>query len=72
MLALGVRYLNGFVAACEPDARERAEWPPHPGRVFLALAAAHFQTGMEPTEREALQWLQGDREPRRAPAIRAS
>jgi CRISPR-associated protein Csb2 len=72
MLALGVRYLNGFVAACEPDARERAEWPPHPGRVFMALAAAHFQTGMEPAEREALLWLQGDGEPRRAPAIRAA
>jgi len=59
MLALGVRYLNGFVAACEPDARERAEWPPHPGRVFMALAAAHFQTGDDPVERQALEWMEG-------------
>lgn len=71
MLALGIRYLNGFVAA-RPHPSEPVEWPPHPGRVFMALAAAHFHTGMEPVEREALQWLQGDREPRRAPAIRAS
>lgn len=59
MLALGIRYLNGYVAATEPDDEERAEWPPHPGRVFMALAAAHFQTGSDPDEREALLWLEG-------------
>lgn len=59
MLAFGIRYLNGFVAAAEPDNLERAEWPPHPGRVFMALAAAHFQTGADPAEREALLWLEG-------------
>jgi CRISPR-associated protein Csb2 len=69
MLAFGIRYLNGSVTATEPDAHERVEWPPHPGRVFLALAAAHFQTGREPGEREALLWLEGLEE---APAIRAS
>lgn len=69
MLTLGIRYLNGFAAASEPDARERAEWPPHPGRVFMALAAAHFQTGAEPDEREALLWL--ERWPK-SPVIRAT
>lgn len=59
MLALGIRYLNGFVAASEVDDLERAEWPPHPGRVFMALVAAHFQTGADPAEREALLWLEG-------------
>lgn len=59
MLAFGIRYLNGFVAAAEPDDMERAEWPPHPGRVFMALAAAHFQTGADPAERAALLWLDG-------------
>lgn len=61
MLAFGIRYLNGFVAAAEPDNLERAEWPPHPGRVFMALAAAHFQTGADPAEREALLWLEGSK-----------
>jgi CRISPR-associated protein Csb2 len=74
MLAFGIRYLNGFVAArTSPDDRE-AEWPPHPGRVFMALAAAHFQTGGAPEEREALLWLQSlekDGEPA-APLIVAS
>lgn len=59
MLALGMRYLNGFVVAAEPDDLERAEWPPHPGRIFMALAAAHFQAGADPAEREALLWLDG-------------
>jgi CRISPR-associated protein Csb2 len=58
VLALGIRYLNGFVAASEPDSRERPEWPPHPARVFMALAAAHFETGAHPGERRALEWLE--------------
>jgi CRISPR-associated protein Csb2 len=69
VFALGIRYLNGFVAASEPDARERPEWPPHPARVFMALAAAHFETGADPEERRALEWLEALPPPRlRAPA----
>jgi CRISPR-associated protein Csb2 len=68
MLALGIRYLNGFVVASEPDDRERPEWPPHPARVFMALAAAHFTTGADPAEREALLWL----ESLPPPALRAA
>ncbi len=72
MFALGIRYLNGFVAACEPEARdperERPEWPPHPARVFMALAAAHFQTGAGAAERRALVWL----ESLPAPVLKAS
>src|SRR5262249_1438029 len=58
MLALGIRYLNGFVAARTAPDDQQAEWPPHPGRVFMALAAAHFVIGADPREREALIWLQ--------------
>lgn len=57
MLVLALRYLNGFVAAAEPDSLERVEWPPHPGRVFMALAAAHFATAGDENERRVLQWL---------------
>jgi len=59
MLAFGIRYLNGFVAASEPDNLGHVEWPPHPGRIFMALAAAHFQTDADPKERAALLWLDG-------------
>lgn len=69
MLALGIRYLNGFAVATEPDSYARSEWPPHPGRVFMALAAAHFQTRGAPEEREALEWLE---ELECAPSIRAA
>ena len=58
MFALGIRYLNGCVVASEPDNRDRVEWPPHPGRVFMALAAAHFQTGEDAVERKSLLWLE--------------
>jgi CRISPR-associated protein Csb2 len=68
MLAFGIRYLNGYVTATEPDSHERVEWPPHPGRVFMALAAAHFETGADAAEREALMWLQ---ESAQAPVLRA-
>jgi CRISPR-associated protein Csb2 len=57
MFALGIRYLNGVVVACHGQ-REQAEWPPHPARVFMALVAAHYQTGADPGEREALLWLE--------------
>lgn len=69
MLALGIRYLNGFIVASQPDDRNRVEWPPHPGRVFMALAAAYFQTGEAVEEREALLWLENLKV---APVINAS
>jgi len=69
MFALAIRYLNGWAMAAADGARkEQAEWPPHPDRLFMALAAAWFETGEDPAEGEALRWLEG-LEP---PAISAS
>ena len=69
MFALGIRYLNGWAMAAADGARkEQAEWPPHPDRVFMALAAAWFETGENPDEGEALRWL----ETLSPPAIKAS
>jgi CRISPR-associated protein Csb2 len=57
--ALGIRYLNGWaMAAADGAKKETAEWPPHPERVFLALAAAWFETGQDPEEGDALRWLE--------------
>jgi len=67
MLTVGIRYLTGCAAASDVDDRSSVEWPPHPGRVFMALAAAHFQTGEDPAERAALEWL----EQQKAPQIKA-
>ena len=59
MLALGIHYLNGWsMAAADGPRKERAEWPPHPDRVFMALAAAWFETGKDQAEGEALRWLE--------------
>lgn len=58
MFALGIRYLNGWAMATHPSDRERAEWPPHPDRVFMAFAAAHFETEGGGEERAALEWLE--------------
>jgi CRISPR-associated protein Csb2 len=45
------------MAKCIAD-QDRAEWPPHPDRVFMALAAAHFETVGSATERSALEFLE--------------
>ena len=61
MFALGIRYLNGWVAASQVNNFDQVEWPPHPRRVFMAMAAAHFQEGdseEERKERKALEWLE--------------
>lgn len=57
--ALGIRYLNGWaMAAADGAKKEIAEWPPHPDRVFMALAAAWFECGKDPAEGAALRWLE--------------
>ena len=51
MFSLGIRYLMGWAMAAVDGARkEHAEWPPHPDRVFMAMAAAWFETGQEAGE----------------------
>lgn len=66
MLTFGIRYLTG-VAVGSHGEHGRVEWPPHPARVFMAMVAAHYETGADPAERNALEWL--EREP--APEIHA-
>ncbi|MBM7867087.1 type I-U CRISPR-associated protein Cas5/Cas6 [Heliobacterium gestii] len=68
MFAIGIHYLNGWAAATNPSNWDRAEWPPHPDRLFMALVSAHFETGEESIERDSLLWL----ESLTYPAIHAS
>jgi CRISPR-associated protein Csb2 len=60
MLALEVALLTGRYVATAFDDRGRAEWPPHPARLFSALVATHFEA-LVPSEEErlALEWLEG-------------
>lgn len=59
MFAIAADYLMGWAMASADGARkQRAEWPPHPDRVFMAMSAAWFETGCEPAEGAALRWLE--------------
>jgi CRISPR-associated protein Csb2 len=58
-VSLTVELLSGRYEAAEVDDRERAEWPPHPARLFCALVAA----ARADEDRVALEWLQGQPPP---------
>lgn len=57
-LTIAWKYLTGYAVATDPANRDQPEWPPHPARVFMALAAAWFETGEDSVEGEALRWLE--------------
>jgi CRISPR-associated protein Csb2 len=74
MFALGIDFITGVAVMTDAASREKAEWPPHPARVFMALAAAHYETKPLPEdgsdaeqgwslERAALEWLEGQGAP---------
>ena len=61
MLTLGIEYLTGYAVATSTGDRTVAEWPPHPGRIFMAMAAAYFESRPEPSETSALaEWWEED------------
>lgn len=57
MFALGIRYLQDIAVGSHGE-HGRVEWPPHPARIFMAMVAAHYQTGADAAERAALRWLE--------------
>lgn len=64
MLAIEVELLAGRYAATQHNDRSRAEWPPHPARFFSALVAALYdRSPIDPAERRALEWLEGQDPP---------
>jgi len=68
MLTLGIEYITGYAVATSTGDRTLAEWPPHPGRVYMAMAAAYFETRPKSSdvsdfnlwteEETALRWLE--------------
>lgn len=59
MFAIAIEYLMGWsMAAADGARKERAEWPPHPDRLFMALAAGWFETDGGGAEEQALRWLE--------------
>lgn len=69
MFALGIDFITRVAVMTDAASRERAEWPPHPARVFMAFVAAHYDSkplvedGPEAAaswsrDRAALEWLE--------------
>lgn len=69
MFALEIDFITGVAVMTDAASRDKAEWPPHPARVFMALVAAHYESKPLPEdgpeaeeawagERTALEWLE--------------
>lgn len=58
MFAFEVEYLLSRSFAASFLDRDASEWPPHPARLFSALAASYFENGAPERERLALEWLE--------------
>lgn len=64
MLAIEVELLTGRYVATAHNDRGRAEWPPHPARLFSAMVAAlHDHDPVDAAERGALLWLENQGAP---------
>lgn len=64
MLAIEVELLTGRYVATAYNTRLEGEWPPHPARLFSAMAATHFESESQPLEERALlQWLEAQGPP---------
>lgn len=58
MLAFGIELLGGRYVATAYNDRDRAEWPPHPARLFSALVATWAETSpRHEAGASALAWL---------------
>ena len=58
MMSIRAEFLTGRYVAADPYGHDEPEWPPHPGRLFAAMAAAYFEGGKNGGERVALEWLE--------------
>src|SRR5690606_31905591 len=58
VFAIEVEFLMSRAIATQWGQRDRAEWPPHPQRLFSALVAAHFELDMGSAAERALRWLE--------------
>jgi CRISPR-associated protein Csb2 len=72
MFAIEVEYLMGRSVATDPSQRDRAEWPPHPTRLFSALVDALgdvSDVGARARAESALRWIEGEPPPEIAASL---
>ena len=63
--AITVRFLRGVCVATNTGQWDETEWPIHPARLFMAMAAAHFETNSDNSkQKDALEWLESQPPPR--------
>ncbi len=62
-LTIGVDFITGRCVAASASNRDQPEWPPHPGRLYMAMAASVFETDEEESEVAALHWLESQHAP---------
>ena len=62
MLSLEIEYINGMSFASSPIDKKKAEWPPHPDRLFSAFVAS-WGILKKDKEVQALQWLESQKLP---------
>lgn len=58
MFSISVELLMGRAMMSSWQNREKAEWPPHPDRIFMSLVAAWGERGEDGGERAALEFLE--------------
>jgi CRISPR-associated protein Csb2 len=64
MFAIAIELLSNRYTATQFNDRNRAEWPPHPARLFSAMVAAWADSDEpDPAERNALRWLEDQSSP---------
>ena len=56
-LTISLTFPAGRYVAASWDDKEKAEWPPHPARLCLALVDALHRGGNDSKQRDALKWL---------------
>ncbi|WP_417736100.1 type I-U CRISPR-associated protein Csb2 [Rosistilla oblonga] len=72
MWSINVKFLRGVCVATSAGQWNESEWPPHPARLFMALAASYFETcsvdgsetSRDKARRDALAWLEQQAPPR--------
>ena len=76
LIALAVEFVTGVCRAEMRHERGRAEWPPHPDRLFMALVATMHETGFAPSKllafEQSIQWLEQQPPPEIAADLRVA
>lgn len=57
-LSICIEFLVGRYTATNLHKYKKPEWPPHPGRLFMAMVSSYFNGDKKQDEKEALEYLE--------------